>query len=68
MVSVASAVCFFRGRIRFLDKTGKPANTPVQGQAAIYIGPNVDAFRRAFSPMGFFVKVDVANVVDGVVA
>ena len=68
MVSVASAVCFFRGRIRFLDKTGKPANTPVQGQAAIYIGPNVDAFRRAFSPMGFVVNVDVANVVDGVVA
>jgi phage N-6-adenine-methyltransferase len=68
MVSVASAVCFFRGRIRFLDKTGKPANTPVQGQAAIYIGPNVDAFRRAFSPMGFVVNVDVANVVDGVLA
>ena len=68
MVSVASAVCFFRGRIRFLDKTGKPANTPVQGQAAIYIGPNVDAFRRAFSPMGFVVNVDVANVVDGVSA
>lgn len=67
MVSVASSVCFFRGRIRFLDKTGKPANTPVQGQAAIYIGPNVDAFRRAFSPMGFVVNVDVANVVDGVV-
>lgn len=67
MVSVASAVCFFRGRIRFLDKTGKPANTPVQGQAAIYIGPNVDAFRRAFSPMGFVVNVDVANVVEGVV-
>jgi phage N-6-adenine-methyltransferase len=73
LVSVASAVCFFRGRIRFLDKTGKPANTPVQGQAAIYIGPNVDSFRRAFGGFGFVVSsinsVEMAEstVVDGVV-
>lgn len=55
MSGVCSAICFFRGRIRFLDKTGKPANTPVQGQAAIYIGEGVDAFVRSFSRFGLVV-------------
>jgi phage N-6-adenine-methyltransferase len=52
LASVASAACFMKGRIRFLDKTGSPANTPVQGQVAIYIGPRVDEFRKAFSRFG----------------
>jgi phage N-6-adenine-methyltransferase len=52
LASVASAACFMKGRIRFLDKTGSPANTPVQGQVAIYIGPGVDEFRKAFSRFG----------------
>jgi phage N-6-adenine-methyltransferase len=52
LASVASAACFMKGRIRFLDKTGSPANTPVQGQVAIYIGPDVDEFRKAFSRFG----------------
>jgi ParB family chromosome partitioning protein len=52
LASVASAACFFRGRIKFLDKTGTPANTPVQGQVAIYVGPNVHGFSKAFSPLG----------------
>jgi phage N-6-adenine-methyltransferase len=55
MASVASAVCFLRGRVKFLDKTGKPAKTPVQGQAVLYVGANVEAFRAKFSPMGFVV-------------
>ena len=55
LASVASAVCFLRGRVKFLDKSGKPANTPVQGQAVIYVGANVEAFRAKFSPMGFVV-------------
>ena len=52
LASVASAACFIKGRIRFLDKTGSPANTPVQGQVVIYIGPGVDDFRKAFSRFG----------------
>lgn len=52
---VCSAICFFRGRIRFLDKTGKPANTPVQGQAAIYVGPRVEQFVQSFSRFGLVV-------------
>lgn len=55
LAGVCSAICFFRGRIRFLDKTGKPANTPVQGQAAIYVGPRVEQFVRSFSRFGLVV-------------
>jgi phage N-6-adenine-methyltransferase len=52
LASVSSAACLFKGRIRFLDKTGKPANTPVQGQVAVYIGPNAEKFCDAFSRFG----------------
>jgi phage N-6-adenine-methyltransferase len=63
IASVASAVCFLRGRVKFLDKTGKPANTPVQGQAVIYIGGNVARFAEVFSSFGFvaFVAHEVSN-------
>lgn len=55
LASVSSAVCFLRGRVKFLDKSGKPANTPVQGQAVLYVGPNVEAFRSRFAAFGFAV-------------
>lgn len=52
LASVASAVCFIRGRVKFLDKSGKPANTPVQGQAVLYIGHDSMKFRSVFSRFG----------------
>lgn len=55
LASVASAVCFLRGRVRFLDRAGKPANTPVQGQAVLYVGQDVERFRSRFSAFGFVV-------------
>lgn len=63
LTSVASAVCFLRGRVKFLDKTGKPANTPVQGQAVVYVGENVESFRKSFSSFGFVV-VPVSRVIE----
>lgn len=48
----AAAVCFPRGRIRYLDKTGQPALTPLQGQALLYCGINRDVFERVFSRFG----------------
>lgn len=63
LASVASAVCFLRGRVKFLDRTGKPANTPVQGQAVLYVGPNVESFRKRFSSFGFVV-VPVCEVIE----
>ena len=47
-----SAICFSKGRIRFVNSSGDLA-APTQGQAFFYFGENSDAFRRLFSPIGF---------------
>ena len=48
----ASAVCFPRSRVRFLDPEGNPSGSPLQGQAIIYFGSGVESFRAAFSAIG----------------
>jgi len=58
MARNANAICLFAGRIKFNDKTGKPANTPVQGQAAIYFGEHVERFASAFDAFGLIVFMD----------
>lgn len=52
LLAVASAVCFLKGRVRYLDTTGQPANTPLQGQAVVYLGANSGAFAAEFRRMG----------------
>lgn len=47
----ASAMCFPRGRIKFWHPDKEA--TPLQGQAVIYLGKNVDRFRAEFLPFGF---------------
>lgn len=56
MAGVCSAICFPRGRIRYLTPDGEPANSPLQGQAIIYSGPNADRFEAAFSEFGLVVR------------
>ena len=51
MLEAASAVCFPKSRIRFLDPQGNPG-APLQGQAIVYMGGSVDAFKDAFSAEG----------------
>lgn len=52
LVSEAAAICFPRGRVRFWYP-GKASATPLQGQAVIYLGSNIEVFKRAFLPFGF---------------
>lgn len=52
LLSEASATCFKAGRIKFLDSTGVPANTPLQGQAFLYFGENAERFTEEFSQYG----------------
>lgn len=47
-----SAACFIRGRISFHDSSGRPANKPLQGQVALYLGNQPESFCRAFSGFG----------------
>ena len=58
ITETASAICFIKGRIKFLDSTGNPAKTPLQGQAVIYLGDRVAEFNDAFSELGFVVFFD----------
>ena len=51
MASVASAVCFPKSRVKFLDPNGKPG-APLQGQAIIYMGDNRRVFRDEFRKYG----------------
>lgn len=51
LADVASAFCFPRGRVKFWHPDKEA--TPLQGQAVIYLGDNVEAFRREFLRFGF---------------
>jgi phage N-6-adenine-methyltransferase len=51
-----TAICFTRGRVRFVSPTGELA-APTQGQAFFYFGPHTEAFAAEFSEVGFVVEV-----------
>jgi phage N-6-adenine-methyltransferase len=53
LMSVSSAVVFPNGRIRFIDKNGKPNGAPLQGQAVVYAGPNADKLMAEFGEFGW---------------
>jgi len=52
----ASAICFTRGRVRFIDAKGKASAAPLQGQAIVYIGKSLAAFHKEFKGIGFILK------------
>ena len=56
LMSNASAVCFLTGRVKYLDETGEPANTPLQGQCVCYFGTKPAVFRDAFMGLGKMLK------------
>ncbi|MDS4011549.1 MAG: DNA N-6-adenine-methyltransferase [Defluviicoccus sp.] len=47
-----AALCFTRGRIRFVGASGEIA-APTQGQAFFYFGPGLERFRASFASFGF---------------
>lgn len=57
LASAASAICFPRGRIRFIDPEGNPG-APLQGQAVLYLGDSASAFASAFDEFGFVVSTE----------
>ena len=52
----ASAICFTRGRIRFVAPDGTLA-APTQGQALFYYGDDIASFADAFGGSGLIVEV-----------
>jgi ParB family chromosome partitioning protein len=55
LAEVAAAMAFPRHRVKFWHPERESA--PLQGQAVIYLGENVEAFRREFVRFGFTVTL-----------
>jgi phage N-6-adenine-methyltransferase len=53
IASLADAICFTRGRVKFYDPIRNKIANPTQGQAFSYFGDDVLAFASAFSEIGF---------------
>jgi len=56
LATVAAAICFPRGRIRFWSPDGQEG-APLQGQAVLYMGPQPDRFAQEFQKFGFVVRL-----------
>lgn len=52
MMKEADAICFIKGRIKFIDKNGVASGAPLQGQTVLYFGGNVEKFTNAFGEIG----------------
>jgi ParB family chromosome partitioning protein len=56
-VSACQAVCFVKGRIKFLKSDGVRELFPTQGQAFFYYGTDVERFCSEFCKIGFIATV-----------
>jgi hypothetical protein len=62
LTSVASAVVFPNSRIKFLTPEGDPGNSPLQGQAFVYVGDNPAKFLAEFGKFGWCAEVKNVGV------
>lgn len=53
LAAAASALCFPKGRVRFLDVQERPIGVPLQGQAFLYLGEHPECFSIVFADFGF---------------
>jgi phage N-6-adenine-methyltransferase len=57
MIKHASVICFPNGRIRFVNKEGKPGGAPLQGQAVLYFGSKIEKFISEFKSFGWIGRI-----------
>ena len=57
ILRLSDAVCFVKGRIKFLDENGEASGSSLQGQAILFFGWNVNAFYDNFNEFGTIMKV-----------
>jgi phage N-6-adenine-methyltransferase len=46
------AICFIKGRVKFIDLNGDATGAPLQGQTIMYFGENINEFDSEFSKYG----------------
>lgn len=56
LISISSAVCFPKSRVKFYMPDGK-TGAPLQGQAVLYVGKNIEKFMNAFDGFGWRAKL-----------
>ena len=52
LLRACDVVCFLSGRVRFLDETGVPRYTPLQGQMVLGMNVDVAQFEDVFGRLG----------------
>ncbi len=62
-VGAASALCFTKGRVKFIGSDGRVA-APTQGQAFFYFGNNPERFASVFARHGFVVSIVAREAVN----
>lgn len=56
LAAASKAICFPGSRVRFWNPDGESSD-PLQGQAILYMGTDIEAFVFEFSPFGLLVEV-----------
>ncbi|MEK9721963.1 MAG: DNA N-6-adenine-methyltransferase [Rhodospirillaceae bacterium] len=52
LLGACDAVCFLHKRVRYLDETGKPKYTPLQGQMVLSYNNDTERFASVFGKIG----------------
>ena len=52
IAEISQCICLVHGRIKFLNKDNEPMQSPLQGQAILYIGDKKEQFRKQFMDIG----------------
>lgn len=53
MAKLSAAICFPASRIKFIDTKGDASGAPLQGQAILYLGKDIQRFNKAYNSFGF---------------
>lgn len=56
LLRACDVVCFLSGRVRFLDETGVPKYTPLQGQMVLGMNVDVAQFESVFGRLGVVLR------------
>ena len=57
LTRAASGLCFPVGRVRFWKADQIVLDTPLRGEAIVYLGPHVDRFCEVFAPIGVVAEI-----------
>jgi len=52
IMRLCTAMCFIKGRVKFLDTNGEASGAPLQGQVIVYLGKNKEGFAAEFGDIG----------------